>query len=212
MSRSSDRSLKRALAAQNGDEETLARLEAEDKADAAKEAKFTKKEKTLPILIMESELCEWDSTARFTLVVLALGARSRPDGWLQPDCPWTGEEMLGWCDMAQWRLAQRVGTTEDNMQRVLSKLEKKGYIEIEAWEDSTHARHNRYRVIVEVVKDKQRPDHKRDTKRPPRYAEKAPSRGRFTSDNQPKKRLAAATMEEMAWAAPVLATGDEDEL
>jgi hypothetical protein len=203
----------RARATENGDQETLDRLEVEDRDEAAKEKKFTKKEKSLPILIMESELCEWDVTARMTLLVLALGARSKPDAWLQPDCPWTGEEMLGWCDMAQWRLAQRVGTTEDNMQRVLTKLEKKGYIEIETWQDSNKAKHNRYRIVVEMVKDNQRPSHKRDTKRPSRYSEKAPSRGRFTSENQPrsKRKSAAQMMRDMEWAAPVMAD-DENEL
>src|SRR5437667_5283629 len=84
--------------------------------------------KSVPILIMESQLWDWNPTKRMLLLVLALGTRTNAEAWVQDDCPKTSEEMLGWCDMAQWRLALRVGVTEDYVQHLLKEFEEKGVI------------------------------------------------------------------------------------
>jgi DNA mismatch repair ATPase MutS len=146
---------------------------------------------SLPIRIMESELFDFDPTARMTMLIIALGQRKEKedysDTWIQEDCPWTAEEMVGWCDFSQWRLSQRVGTTEHNLQRVIEKLEAKGVILIETWLDSNNARHNRYKIVEDKIDANQRPEHTKDVKRPGRYKKKASSRGRFTSENQPNR-------------------------
>ena len=50
-----------------------------------------KKKKTLPRLVLESELYDWNPGARMTLLVVALGTRSNlPEAWIQEDCPLTG--------------------------------------------------------------------------------------------------------------------------
>jgi hypothetical protein len=146
---------------------------------------------SLQIRIMESELFDYDPTARMTMLVISLGQRKEKedysDTWIQEDCPWTAEEMVGWCDFSQWRLSQRVGTTEHNLQRVIEKLEAKGVIIIETWLDSNQARHNRYKIVEDKIDANQRPEHTKDVKRPARYRKKASSRGRFTSENQPNR-------------------------
>lgn len=148
---------------------------------------------SLPIRVQECELFDFDPTARMTLLVIALGQRSEKedysDTWVQEDCPWTAEEMVGWCDFSQWRIAQRVGGTEDNIGRVIRKLEKQkpNVLIVETWIDSNNARHNRYKIVEDVIDANQRPSHRKDTVRPPRYKKKASTRGRFTSENQPNR-------------------------
>ena len=147
---------------------------------------------SLPIRIQECELFDFDPTARMTLLVIALAQRKEKedysDTWIQWDCPWTAEEMVGWCDFSQWRLSQRVGTTEKNLQRVIEKLAAKdvGAVIVETWEDSNKAHHNRYKIVEDVIDANQRPEHE-GCKRPARYKKKASSRGRFTSANQPNR-------------------------
>ena len=125
---------------------------------------------SLPIRIQESELFDFDPTARMTMLVIALGQRKEKedysDTWIQEDCPWTAEEMVGWCDFSQWRLSQRVGTTEHNLQRVIEKLEAKDVILIETWLDSNNARHNRYKIVEDKIDANQRPERKMQSDRP----------------------------------------------
>src|ERR1700752_4316249 len=96
-------------------------------------------DKSLTILIQESDLYDWDSSARLLLLVLHVGTRRKAtnaDGeekWVQEDCPWSAEDMVGWCDMAQWRLALRVGISEDRIQKILARFEKDKVIRIETW-------------------------------------------------------------------------------
>jgi hypothetical protein len=159
----------------------------QEKVAALKKA-LAKKEKSLPILIQESQLYDWDSTARMTLLVLALGTRSNPEAWIQEDCPWTSEEMVGWCDMAQWRIALRVGKSENRIQKVLGMLEKDGVIVIERWTDSNMADHDRYQIVEHVVRENQRPEQRRGVERPDRYkVKRGANRGSFSHANQPGK-------------------------
>jgi len=151
---------------------------------------------SLPIRILESELFDWDTTARMTLLVIAMGQRTNEDSYTPEDLPDDmKEDLLGWCYFAQWRIAQRVGKTEDHIQEVIAKLEKKGVIKIETWHDSNLTPHNRYKVVEDMIDAHQRPSHRKDTPRPKRYAEKRKANaGSFSTENQPKreKKYAAA--------------------
>ena len=140
---------------------------------------YHKKNKTLKIKIQEMEYCDWNPTARMLLLVIASGHRTNEEAWVQPDSPLSAEEMIGWCDMAQWRLAQRVGTTESSIQKYIKNFEDDGAIEVQRWEDSNHVHHDMYRVSEKFVDAHQRPDHKKDTKRPPRYQKKHTTPGAF---------------------------------
>jgi hypothetical protein len=151
-------------------------------------------DKSLTIMIQESDLYDWDSSARLLLLVLHLGTRGKAtnaDGeekWVQEDCPWSAEDMVGWCDMAQWRLALRVGISEDRIQKILARFENDKVIRMETWDDSNCAHHNRYQIIEATIRANQRPEQKRDVPRKPRYnVKRGANAGSFSSKNQPKK-------------------------
>jgi len=151
-------------------------------------------DKSLTILIQESDLYDWDPSARLLLLALHLGTRRNStnadgeDKWVQEDCPWSAKDMVGWCDMAQWRLALRVGISEDRIQKILARFEKDKVIRIETWDDSNYAHHNRYQIIEATIRANQRPQQKRDVPRKSRYKTKrGANKGSFSSSNQPKR-------------------------
>lgn len=152
--------------------------------------KFGKK--SLSIRVQESDLYDWNPAAAGLLLVITLGTRRRDEAWVQEDCPWTAEEMVGWCDMAQWRLALRSKMSESQVQRYIEQFEEDGVIEVEGWTDSNQAEHNRYRIIEAVVDEHQRPEQKRHVKRPSRYKKKrGANKGSFSATNQPGKKSLA---------------------
>jgi hypothetical protein len=151
---------------------------------------------SLPIRIMQSDLYDWNPSRRMLLLVLALGTRTDPEAWIQEDCPWTAEEMVGYCDMAQWRLALRVGKSESQVHKDLMQMEEDGVIHIDRWQDSNHADHNRYRIIEDMVNEHQRPKQKPDVERPPRYKKPRPKKGWFSTHNQPRRNPEVAEMDE----------------
>lgn len=167
-----------------------------DKEQLAKlKKKFGKK--SLPIRVQESSLYDWNPGARMTLLVIALGQRVNEDAWVQEDCPWTAEEMLGWCDMAQWRIALRAGKSESQVHRDIMQFEKDGVLRVERWVDSNHANHDRYQIVEAVVDENQRPEQKPTVERPNRYKKARPKKGWFSSKNQPRRVAAAvAVMDE----------------
>jgi hypothetical protein len=152
-----------------------------------------KKPSSLPILVQESDLYDWNPSARFLLLILVLGTRrsaTNEDGtpkWVQEDCPYTAEEMVGWCDMAQWRLALRVGKSESQIQRDIQRFAADEVITIRYWTDSNNVKHNMYQVNAPVVMKHQRPEQTADVERPKRYKTSNPNRGHFSKANQPTK-------------------------
>ena len=78
--------------------------ESQQEKAARLKAALKKKQKSLPILVMESDLYDWNPGARMLLLVLALGTRTSLEAHFPEDCPFTKEECIGWCDQAQWRL------------------------------------------------------------------------------------------------------------
>ena len=184
----------RARAADNDDQAELGRLDAEDKAEAVKQKKShpTKKPKSLSIRVQEMQKYDWNPSMRFLLLILVLGTRKAKDDysdtWVAENSPWTAEEMVGWCDMAQWRLAQRVGLTECRINDMLAQLERDGFIRKEEWTDpDTGTIHCRYQVVEVTVDANQRKEHSRNAKRGPRYGkERKANKGSFSKSNQPK--------------------------
>jgi len=158
----------------------------------------TKKEKSLTIKIQETSLYPWNSSMRLLLLVLHHATRKPKEDYSDTWAPtgWTAEEMVGWCDMAQWQLAERVGVTEDHMGRMLRTLEEDEVIESQGWRDpETGKLHNRYRIIPEMIEANQRkrPAPGRRAEVLPRYEDGSrPSKangklhkGMFSKTNQP---------------------------
>lgn len=147
-----------------------------------------KKKKTLPRLVLESELYDWNPGARMTLLVVALGTRSNPEAWIQEDCPLTAEEAIGWCDMSQWRIALRVGKSESQVHRDIMVFVEDGVITLKQWADDNNVLHDMYQINIPVLLEKQRPEQKKDVVRPSRYSEKRkPNKGSFSAGHQPEK-------------------------
>lgn len=163
----------------------------------AREKGTLKEDKHIIITVQEMEKYDWNPSMRFLLLILILGTRTDSEAWIQEDCPKSAAEMVGWCDMAQWRLAQRVGLTEDHVQGMLKQLEADGFIEIVVWTDSNNARHGMYRVIEDTIRANERPSHKSTTPRAPRYKEKRKAnKGSFSYANQPGKNRGAREMDD----------------
>ena len=150
-------------------------------------------DKTLPMLVMDSNVCDHNPTARMLLLCLALGARSKADGWTPEDMPDSiKEDIVGWCDRSQWKLMLRVGCSESSVQKMVLAFEKLGAIKIRRWEDDNGAEHDLYKINREYFEAHQRPDFKRkvDVVRPPRYVEgsRKANKGSFSKTNQPSPK------------------------
>ena len=205
MSRASDRSLARARAAENGDQAELDRLEAEDKAEAAKQKKFpsaTKPEdKSTARLIMESSLYDNSPTARLILnqlVALAMKEDSR----YPKDSPY-GDDKVDWCWMAQWELSLRCGLDSDGrtLRYWIARFREEETIFYREWWDEYGTHHAEYKVNREPFLAFQRPDNKEAAlaSRPGRYAKgsRKANKGSFSKTNQPKMSATRRAILEM---------------
>jgi hypothetical protein len=155
---------------------------------------LAKKENSLPIQIMESDLYDFNPGARMLLIVLALGTRTNPDAYIPEDMPdaYREDKCLGFCDMSQWKLALRVGKSESQIQRDIQMFRKDGVVLARGWTDSNEAEHLMYKIVDAVVKEHKRPSQTADVKRPGRYKSKNPNRGHFSKQNQPVHAMAAS--------------------
>ena len=184
----------RARAADNGDQETLERLAAEDKAEAAKEKKFQRatkpEDKSTARLVMESSLYDNSPTARLILnqlVALAMGEDSR----YPKDSPY-GDDKVGWCWMAQWELSLRCGIDSDGrtLRYWIKRFRKDETVLYREWWDDYGTHHAEYKVVREAFLAFQRPENKEAAlaSRPGRYKEgsRKANKGSFSSKNQPK--------------------------
>jgi len=149
-----------------------------------------KKENSLVIQIMESDWYDFNPSRRFLLLIIALGQRTNPDAYLPDDMPdyMKEDKCLGWCDSSQWRLAIRRGNSESQVHKDIKQFRKDGVVQARGWTDENEAEHLMYRIVPEVIAAHKRPSQKKGVARPPRYKDKAPTRGSFTSKNQPKKK------------------------
>ncbi len=150
-----------------------------------------KKSRSLPIQIMESDLYDHQPGVQMTLMVLALGTRTNEDAYVPPDCPYK-DDMIGWCNMAQWRIALRAKKSESQVQRDIRQFRDDGVVQARGWEDDNHVEHLMYRIVPEVIKEHQRPSQTEDVKRPGRYKSKNSNRGHFSKKNQPERATAAS--------------------
>jgi hypothetical protein len=160
--------------------------EAQETAARLRKA-HAKKTTSIPILIMESNLYDWNPGRQMTLMVIALGTRTNPNAWIQEDAPLTAEQALGWCDMSQWRIALRAKKSESAVQKDIRQFEKDGVLEVKHWEDDNLTKHALYRINADVLRENARPAQKKNVERPKRYKKSSPSRGRFTAENQPRR-------------------------
>jgi len=159
----------------------------------AREKGTLKEDKHILIAVQEMEKYDGNPAARYLLMILLMAARKDPTAWIQPDAPLTAEEAIGWCDMAQWRLAQRVGVGERQIQRMLDLFSEDGAIERKVWRDENGALHGMYRVNEDFIRVNERPNHKWNTPRLSRYKEgsRKANKGSFTRANQPGKNRGA---------------------
>lgn len=97
--------------------------------------------------------------------------------------------------MSQEKLARKVGKSESQVQRLITRFREDGVIQYRDWRDSNMTLHAEYKVVEKVVDGYQRPQ---DGSRPPRYSKKRTANaGSFSADNQPKKNAKKrAVMEE----------------
>jgi hypothetical protein len=174
-----------------------------DKEQVAKlKKKLAKKDDSLVIQIMESDLYDYNPGARMLLLVIAFGQRTNEDAYLPEDMPdkYKEDKCLGWCDMSQWRLALRVGKSESQVNKDIQMFRRDGVVQARGWTDDNKADHLMYRIVEAVVKEHKRPSQKKDVERKPRYKKKADGRGWFSSKNQPDREpkavAAAAGMDE----------------
>jgi hypothetical protein len=144
---------------------------------------------SLDIKIMESDLYDWNPLKRFLLCIIARGQRKNKKAYIPPDMPpELQDDIIGWCDQAQWRLAQRLGKDTDYTNEVLRDLENDETINVRTWRDKYGVLHNQYRVKDAVVEARQRPEHKEFAERPPRYkVPRTGNKGSFSSSNQPRR-------------------------
>jgi len=195
----------RACASENGKQETLDSLAAQDKAEAAKEKKFRRatkpEDKSTARLVMESSLYHNSPTARLILnqiVALAMDEDSR----YPKDSPY-GDDKVGWCWMAQWELSLRCGIDSDGrtLRYWIKRFRQDETVLYREWWDDYGTHHAEYKVVREAFLAFQRPDDKETAlaTRPKRYAEgtRKPNKGSFSTANQPRRSaLRRAIMEE----------------
>lgn len=159
---------------------------------------LAKKDMSISIKIAESDLYDWNPSARYVLDTIARLQINDEESYYPEDAPDEFRNTrIGWCWMSQWRIALRVGKSEVQVQRDIQMFEEHGVIEIRSWEDSNHADHNEYRVNEKVVEAHQRPSQTKDVARPSRYKKKrGANKGSFSMTNQPGKNHEITGMDE----------------
>jgi hypothetical protein len=150
--------------------------------------KYAQKEKSLSIKIQESDLYDWNPTARFLLDVIARLQVTNEDAYFPEDCPDDyKDDRLGWCWMSQYELGLRIGRSESQVHRYIIQFENDEVIEVRRWKDSNNADHDMYRVNEKMVEAHQRPSQDRGVERPSRYKKPRPKKGWFSTTNQPRR-------------------------
>jgi hypothetical protein len=145
-------------------------------------------EKTLHRLIVESSLYEWNATARFLLCEIAV-MRMDEDSNYPKDAPEEYQaDKVDWCWLSQGKLALRIGKSESQVQRLITKFREDGTILYRDWYDENMTHHAEYKVVGKVFAAFQRPNQDINQERPRRNKEKRkPNAGSFSTKNQPGK-------------------------
>ena len=145
-------------------------------------------EKGLHRKIVESSLYDGNSTARFLLCEIAI-MRMEEDSNYPDDAPEKFKaDKKDWCWLSQGKLALRIGKSESQVQRLITKFREDGVILYREWHDNNMTHHAEYKVVGEVFAAYQRPNQDINQERPKRYKEKRkPNAGSFSTKNQPGK-------------------------
>jgi hypothetical protein len=162
---------------------------------------YTQSVKSLSRKIEESDLYDWNPTARSLLGIIARLQIQNEDAFYPPDAPDEfRDNRMGWCWMSQARLGLRLGKDEDRVYKIIKKFKEDKVIEERIWIDDNHRPHAEYQVNEKMVDAHQRPSQEKDVERPPRYKTKrGANRGSFSASNQPQR------------VRPEIAETDEDE-
>ncbi len=68
-----------------------------------------KKENSLVVQVMESDWYDHNPGRRFVLLAITYSLRTNEDAWSTARYK---DDMLGWCDMSQWKIGLRVGKSQ----------------------------------------------------------------------------------------------------
>ncbi len=145
---------------------------AAEKAERIKELKKAVgiEEKSLARKITDSDLYDWNATARFLLTQIAVLAMPNEDASYPDDAPdRCKNDKTGWCWMSQKRLALKIGKSLSTVEKLIAQFRKDGVINYRDWRDDNKTLHAEYRIVEEVLDANQRPSQRYDDHRPSRY-------------------------------------------
>jgi hypothetical protein len=144
--------------------------------------------KSLGRKITDSSLYDWNATARFLLSQIAV-LRMDEDSNYPDDAPDDfKEDKVDWCWMAQYKLALKIGKSESQVQRLITRFREDGVIFYRDWIDDHGVIHAEYKINEKLLDAYQRPSQNRDVERPPRYkVKRGTNKGSFSTKNQPGK-------------------------
>jgi hypothetical protein len=161
-------------------------------AEKAERIKALKKaagigDRSLARKIVESELYDHNSSARFLLNQIAVMAMPDEDANYPEDAPEEYQrDKTGWCWLSQHKFALRIGTSESQVQRLITRFIKDGVVLPRYWRDENMTLHAEYKVVESVVDAFQRPSQNKDVVRPLRYkVKRQANKGSFSAKNQP---------------------------
>jgi hypothetical protein len=120
--------------------------------------------------ITDSDLYDWNATARFLLTQIAVLAMPNEDASYPDDAPdRCKNDKTGWCWMSQKRLALKIGKSLSTVEKLIAQFRKDGVINYRDWRDDNKTLHAEYRIVEEVLDAHQRPSQRYDDERPSRY-------------------------------------------
>jgi len=139
--------------------------------------------------ITDSDLYDWNATARFLLTQIAVLAM-KEDSDYPDDAPQSfKDDKVGWCWMSQPKLALKIGKSLSTVEKLIARFIKDGVILPREWKDENQTPHAEYKVVEKMLDAHQRPNQRYDQDRPKRYSksragsatgQRRNSRGKFT--------------------------------
>jgi hypothetical protein len=150
----------------------------------------SQEEHSLARKITDSNLYDWNATARFLLTQLAvLAMRNEEASYPDAESPFA-DEKTGWCWMSQKKLALKIGKSLSTVEKLIERFVNDGVILERTWKDDNNTPHAEYFVVEKMLDAHQRPSQRYDQERPARYedgsrkgtaaSQRRNSRGKFT--------------------------------
>jgi hypothetical protein len=146
---------------------------AAEKAERIKELKKAAgiEEHSLARKITDSDLYDWNATARFLLTQIAVLAM-KEDSDYPDDAPQKfKDDKVGWCWMSQKKLALKIGKSLSTVEKLIARFIEDGVIIPRMWHDENKTPHGEYRIVEKMLDAHQRPSQRYDQERPKRYSE-----------------------------------------